>query len=291
LPTEDEVIFRVSRTSERIVGALQPGDELVEALTRVCQENGVIAGEVRGVGSFDAIELVAFDERTGTYRTIVDDDGSFELVNLNGNVSRLGEETVLRLEALFNVLGPLGPQLVGGQLRRARAIQAEFVIDSFTDLTLERRLDPSTKRLVLDRIERIPSAVAEKTAEKPREAPSEEAPAEPSMSWAEAIAETERVDNARSARRDGALKKDKTVKKTSKSLYEDLDFDEPLMTPGDLLDHPKLGRCRVMRVEDDTYAHIRLPRGRIRKLALEILEISFKGEEAGSRIFEARVRR
>ncbi len=286
--------FRISRSTERLVGALQKGDELVEALTRVCTENGVISGEVRAVGSFDSLELVTFDGASGTYQTVVDAEGSFELVSLTGNIARLGEQTTLRLEAIVNAMGPAGPQLVAGQLRRARAVQAEFVVDSFTDLSMERRLDPETKRLVLDRVERteplkvaVSSTVAASTATEAQD--SAEPDEEPSMSWDQAVAETERVEKAREASRKGAPLKAKKDKKVNP--YEGVDFDEPLLAAGDILDHPKLGRCRVMRVEDDTYAHIRLPRGRIRKLAMEILDISYHGEEEGKRIFQARVRR
>ena len=68
--------------------------------------------------------------------------------------------------------------------------------------------------------------------------------------------------------------------------------DEVAMSPGDILDHPKLGRCRVIKVEDDDYAHIRLPRGKIRKLALEICEIVYKNEEEdGRKVFLCRIRK
>ena len=63
------------------------------------------------------------------------------------------------------------------------------------------------------------------------------------------------------------------------------------MEPGDILEHPKLGRCRVMKVEDGEYAHVRLPRGKIRKLSLEIVEVELEGEEDGRNVFKAIINR
>ncbi len=77
-------------------------------------------------------------------------------------------------------------------------------------------------------------------------------------------------------------------------MDDDDDFDEddrPQMKPGDVLEHPKLGRCRIMKVEEDDYAHIRLPRGKISKLVLDIFEIHYKGVEDGRNVFALRMRK
>ena len=281
------------------MGTLDRGDDFVEMLIDVCKKEAVTAGEIRAVGHFDEIELVHFDSRKQRYEVLVEGEGSFDLVSLNGNISRLGEEVVLRLDAVFNVIGPLGPQMVGGQLRRARVVSSEFVIDSYGDLRMERRLDPGTGRLLLDKIDRIAGAAPAVEVKRSEEnavasaaaGASLEVAEEPTMSWGEAIAEVEEEEKVRSARKGGRAMPKKARKEAGHDPFEELDLDEPFMSPGDYLDHVKLGRCKIMKVEDDQYIHIRLPRGRIRKLALEILEISYYGEEDGRNIFEARVRR
>ncbi len=295
------MIFRVSSATERVVGRLDVGEDLVEVLSRICEEREVTAGQIKAVGHFDAIELVHFDTRTQSYETLVDGEGSFDLVSLDGTVSRLGGEVALRLAAVFNVIGPLGPQMVGGQLRRARAKDAEFVLESFADLQMERRLDPESGRLVLEGIERKSGVVAAPKAA-PQAAPSQVQPdrdedeqEEPSMSWDEAIAEAEEVEKRREKKKSTSPPRQRRIGKAKKKKkadpYADLDLDEPLMSKGDLLDHPKLGRCRVLDVDEGESVRIRLPRGRIRKLTLAVLEIEYKGKEDGSNIFEARVRR
>ncbi len=300
---------------QRMVGKLDAGDELVATLTKLCDDRGVEAGEVRCVGHFDAIELVHFNAQTGEYEVVVDGEGSFDLVSLNGNISRLGGEAALRLGAVFNVATPVGPKMVAGQLRKARALDGEFVIDVFGDLKMTRQLDGETGRLVMAGIERV--ATEDPAPTKARVEPTErsgtpdmgdqrgrrkavsasagEASAasgseQTNMSWDEALAEvSDGGKKGSSGRKKTSSPRRKTKKK--QDPYADFDFEEPVMERGDLLDHVKLGRCRVLDVEEDQYVRIRLPRGRVRKLALGVLEIEYKGEEDGRRVFDARVAR
>ena len=285
---------------------LDEGDELVEVLTSLCEDHDVTAGEIRAVGHFDRIHLVHFDGVDNSYQTLIDGEGSFELVSLVGNVSRLGDEIALRLEAVFNAAGPAGPRPVAGQLRSARATDAEFVITAFPDLRLNRRLDTDANRLILDGIERRAHDGGKKEAEVADGAStgadgdssdSDSSDSDSSqMSWDEAIAESTQTEKKRTKRRKSGgspstSKLARSERKKTDDPYADFDFDEPLINSGDLLDHPKLGRCRVLEAEDGQYVKVRLPRGRIRKLSLEVIDIEYGGEEKGKRVFEAQVSR
>ncbi|WP_158542630.1 PPC domain-containing DNA-binding protein [Lujinxingia litoralis] len=293
------MIFRVSTSTQKLVGRVDEGEELVTELTRICRSNGVHAAELRAVGQFSEIELAVFDAQRGEYVKVVDGKGYFELVSLNGNVSTLGDEVVLRLDAVFNALGPAGPQLVAGQLRRAKALSAEFVVEVFSDLRLRRRLDASSGRLELEAVEQVERKQAAAPAEEVPAAPEEAAPVEtsapvpqaPGLSWTDAIAEADSAESRREAARKGRPMPKKPTKTVSFDDDEDDDLEGPWLKPGDILNHPKLGRCRVMKVEDEDYCHIRLPRGKIRKMMLEVLDIRFAGEEDGRNVFEARVRK
>lgn len=290
------MIFRVSTTSERLVGRLDAGEDLVEVVTNICADHEVEAGEVRAVGHFDAIELVHFNTTEQRYEPLVDGEGDFELVSLNGNVSRLGGEVALRLDAVFNVVGPVGPQMIGGQLRYARAVGAEFVVETFADLRMERRLDNETGQLVLDSIERRAGASKSTsgTAVSTQESPQKQTGGDEgsSMSWDEAIAEAEQTEQVREKRRStGPAASTTRSDKGSDDPYANFDFDEPLLSRGDLLDHEKLGKCRILDVEEDQYVKIKMPRGRIRKLALAVLDVEYRGKEDGKRVFDARVKR
>lgn len=323
------MIFEHSHISHRLIGSLEEGEELVEVLTALCKKNNVYAAEIRAVGSFQNVELVRFDRQSKQYAEVLNGNGDFELISLQGNVSMMGSELVLRLDGLLSVNGLLGQQIVAGQIRSARVNDCEFVVDVFTDVRVSRRLDAQRGLLVMDSISRIETqpaapaatavaaaAVATATTERmealraPFEKPASQAysspqsqntqPAAPvapapvvtpaaapasSMSWSDAIAKS---DEAKSSARQAPRIGDRRTAAPSSYNFDD-EEDEPTMSPGDILDHPKLRRCLVMKVEDDDYAHIRLPSGKIRKLALAVCEIVYKGEEDGRKIFSVRI--
>ncbi len=287
------VQFRVSTATKRLVGRIDEGEDLLEVISAICEENDVAAGQVRAVGQFDQMKLVHFASQRGEYVPVVDGLGQFELVQLHGSVSRLGGEVAVRLDGTVNVGGPAGPQLVGGQLRSARAVQGEFVIDVFADLQMQRRLDGDTGQLVLDEIERRGGAEQMQLVESAPDSGAEgdDGADGTSMSWDEAIQKAEKTEKRRKTRRSSGSKPTARKTKEDHDPYAGFDFDEPELAAGDLIDHPKLGKCRVLDVEDDQYVKIKLPRGRIRKLALSVLEIDYQGSEDDRRVFKARVRR
>lgn len=306
------MIYQESRQTRRIVGRLDEGDDCVEALNDFCKEHDIDAAEVRAVGRLGAIEVVRYDEEAGEYRTVYEGEGDFDLLNLSGNVSRLGDEVVLRLAVMISAQGPVAPQVITGQLRSATAVEFEFVMDVFEDLELQRKLDRETGVLALNAIKKTEQAPAPEPAKSPEPTeaaapsggststpePTDETPDEPaaspsmegqSMSWgdaAEASKEKSGTDKS-----EPAGKKKNGQQKDVESIYGDMDLDGPELDSGDILEHPKLGRCHVMKVEDQNYAHIRLPRGKIRKLSLKVVDVKFKGEEDGRNVFEAQVSR
>ncbi len=319
--------FEESRSIRSFVGRIDPGDDIVEALTLLCSANDIGAAEVRVYGTLEDIDVVRFDSKSKEYRSVVEHQGTVDVVQFSGNMTRLGDQPVLRADALLAIDGPVGQQFVFGQLRRAIAVDCEFVVQAFADVELRRKLDPATGRFPIESIESTgapapagaagaprEAEVQPRPIERRREAPptiaepalarkpqtladdsssdaseADEAPAS-SMSWDDAVAESEKIKPARQRER-RPIPTRAEREKDSEDVYGEYDFDEPILKPGDMLDHPKLGECRVIRVEDDDYAHIRLSRGQIRKLALEIVELEFQEERDGKNVFKVRVRK
>jgi hypothetical protein len=287
------VLFQESTRVRRIVGRLEDGEEIVESLTDLCRDHDVKAAEIRAIGDLSAIELARFDEDDKKYVTEFEGEGYFQIVSLSGNVSMLGDEPALRLETLISVKGPAGPQVLTGQLRSGRARSCEFVLEIFEDLAMERRLDSETGLLSLETIRRTQEKAAAAATEVPcADEGADTAEAKPvegkGMSWKDAAAEADKPEQ--SAKKDSASSKQQDHKSAA-DIYGEMDFEDELMEPGDILDHPKLGRCRVMKVEEGEYAHVRLPRGKIRKLSLEIVDVTLEGEEDGRKVFKAKINR
>src|SRR5437867_9996961 len=67
---------------------IDPGEELIQSLTRFAQANGVRAGLISGLGAVGEAELGFFVRETGTYvrRTFT---GEHEILTLTGNFSEL----------------------------------------------------------------------------------------------------------------------------------------------------------------------------------------------------------
>jgi len=252
------------------------------------------AGRIEAIGAFSQVELARFNPDTASYEATLSAQGSFELISLLGNISKLGDAPVLRLECLLSVQGPAGAQLVSGQMRSAKAIACEFVLEIFEDLAIERKLDPESGRLNIRSIQRNEVvAPAEPAVQRPRETPAptsaqpvaqdavEPQPAPitgKGLSWKDAAAEAAETPRAKPAG---------SKRPSASDLYADVDLEEPTIEAGDILEHPKLGRCRVIKIDDGEFAHVRLPRGRIRKLSLDIVEVEFDREEEGRSVFRA----
>ncbi len=309
------MIAEPSKTSRRLVGRLDSGEDIVAAITRLCELQQVQAGEVRVYGTIEGTDLVRMNG-SETESIAVSGD-TVRIAQCAGRVAVMGGQVVMALEALLCGDGPFGQQFVFGMIRKATAVDVEFFVDVLEDIEIQRELDENGN-LSIARIVRFsdeeapirerkrPERIAEAKLAKdenavqmkpnpqkaePAPAPEPEPEEEPQtqMSWEEAAEAAEEVSKPADQR-----EKRKTTKlspRVNPDALGDDDDDAELMKPGDILDHPKLGKCRVIRVEGDEFAHIRLSRGQIRKLALEICEVTWVDEEDGRNIFKVRIRK
>lgn len=306
------MMYEESQHSRRIFGAIETGIDLVDALTTVCSERDIAGAELRAVGTLADVELARFDASSKQWVSIAEGEGPFDIVSLSGNVSTLGDQTVVRADALLAVMGPAGQQLVFGQIRKATVVSCEFVVDAFADLEIERKLDPQSQMLNLKSVTRsvaaspppVAAAAPRPTESAPAESvepatkPAEKAPAPTPESkpvakasdWVEAAKASDTIPEERDRPNRQPVKKKEAP--GAEEIYGNYDFNEPILGAGDILDHPKLGRCRVIKVEDDEYAHIRMSRGQIRKLALSVVDIHFVEEDDdGRNVFKVKIRR
>lgn len=294
-----------SYRARRVIGQLQSNEEIVSELTKLCASLDIKAGEVRLSGALKSIELARFDKDEKDYVKTLH-GGPVEIVTLHGTVGMIGNQVVLRLDALASADLGFGVQLVSGQVRRAVVETCEFVLDVFEDLEMVRGRDAKSGRLTLTDINTTmaPPVAGEAPVASP--APAAVEPEQSTLSWGDVSAASgdsakpaKPAKPARAAAEPQApaapAPTPEAAPATHSILESDDDYDEdedrPDMKPGDVLEHPKLGRCRIMKVEEDDYAHIRLPRGKISKLVLDIFEVQYKGVEDGRNVFSLRLRK
>jgi len=279
------VIVGESHRGRRIVGRLERGEDLVDGVAAACRERGVRSGELRAYGMVEEAELREFDPRARGFRPSRRFASPLRIVHCAGHVSE--QDGALHVEATCALSRELdnGIELLGGLLVRARVWAVEFVIDAFDDLLLQRSIDAATG-LPLFREARAlgqpPVAPAPAPTPRPAAIPFE-APARGHIAGDPAPAAREPSWTEVAERSASAPPVEKLVEEPS---------DEPLRS-GDVIEHPRFGRCEVERIEGDAeYAQVRLRNQRLVRLSLDVLQLVHAGNDgAGHRLFRVLLNR
>jgi predicted DNA-binding protein with PD1-like motif len=263
------VIVAESRRGRRLVGRLDKGSDVLEGLAEVCRTHQVRAAEVRAVGSVAEVVLCEYDQRARQHRAGRRFDAQFEIVSLGGNISEKDGKLFVHAKCSLSRERDNGIELVGGQLVSGRVFAVEFVIDVFDDLILRRGPDGQTGLSLWREAISLGDPGETPAAAEPKHVPFD-APAK--TSWEDVVAASDP--------RPAVVKEDAPV--------EELPQEEVRVVAGDLIDHPKFGRCVVERIEGDyEFVSARLRNQRLIRLSLDVLTLVPAGEEAGKRLFRA----
>lgn len=322
--------FEESSFQSVLYGVVDSGQDPVAQLTKICELRNIMSGTIRAMGALEDVELMRLKNGkwedipagSGHYQILqwnahIARVGSAPALRIEVLLStdgplgpqwvfgQLRAAKVVEMEYVLTAFDDVHAErrLDKGLLRLAdvrknsafippRADKVEKPVEKVVEKpapAAETRPAPARD----GRIERIAEPRLGARADTPapaRSVPSsapsrvEKEDEAPAMSWAEVVeASAEKPNVVRSA-----TKPLPTPKSRKANTDED---DRALMEPGDIIDHPTLGRCRLMRIEDEDFAHIRLLRGGVRKLALEVCEVSHTGEEGGRNVFRIRIKR
>ncbi len=128
--------------SQRVfLARLERGDDLVEGLVRFCDEHGVRAGCIQGLGAVECGALGYYDQDAGRYDTMRFDQG-MEIASLVGNVSSKDCQTFVHAHL---VLADEKRRCFGGHLMPGcRVFACEFTVWAFDGEVPERMPDPAT---------------------------------------------------------------------------------------------------------------------------------------------------
>jgi predicted DNA-binding protein with PD1-like motif len=127
---------------------LEKGEDIINALTKFCQEQGIKSGiVVNGIGGVSEVVLKYFNLEKKEYIAKKFSGKNFELLSLSGNISLLENKPFLHLHA---VLGDEKYQVFGGHLDSAIvAVTAEIIIDPSTEF-VSRKMDNKFDLNLLD---------------------------------------------------------------------------------------------------------------------------------------------
>jgi predicted DNA-binding protein with PD1-like motif len=141
------VISGEASVTRCVMGRLEKGEEVVEALLGISRFEKIDAGFVRAQGAIEAVELLRYDavaRRYVPHASAAGIDGPWELVSLQGSVSLLRGAPEVRVWAVCTAAPGGVPRVLAGLLGSARALYVEFAIDVCDDGDLERRDDAVT---------------------------------------------------------------------------------------------------------------------------------------------------
>jgi len=124
-----------------LIGKLEHGADLLQALTDVCVARGITLGRVEALGAVQKARLAYYDQAARLYR-FFELDRPMEIAALVGNVSlREGSPIVHAHVTLTDEAGcALGGHLAPGTV----VFACEFTIQALTGATLTRGHDATT---------------------------------------------------------------------------------------------------------------------------------------------------
>lgn len=297
------MIVAESRRGRRIVGRLDRGVDLFEALLSVCRERNVRAGELRALGSLETVEVAEYDQSAKAWKAGRKfAGGGFEIANLTGNVSERDGGLALHAHVTLMRDRDNGVEMVGGHVVAARVFALEFVIEAFDDVILRRGVDAATGLPLWREAIGIPAApeparaaaapaVAQSFPEDEEEDEDGEAPVEEEVRQ---VAPLSRLEAAPRAAASAPSSPSPTWSQVAAASARKPDAaaeeEEDAVEAGDVIVHPTFGRCEVQRIEGAyEFAHVRLRNGRLVRLSLDVLKLSAAGREDNRRVFRARV--
>jgi predicted DNA-binding protein with PD1-like motif len=97
---------------------LSRGEELIASLTQFCEQEAVHWGQFSAIGAVEDVEIGYYDIGNREY-VFNAEEGPFEVANMNGNISELGEDPLIHCHAVLSRCDEtLG--CIGGHIRTAR---------------------------------------------------------------------------------------------------------------------------------------------------------------------------
>jgi predicted DNA-binding protein with PD1-like motif len=273
-----------SRRGRRVVARLGRGADLYGEIRALCQKHEVRSGELRGAGTLEQAELDAFDQAARAWRPARLVKGGLELLHLQGTISEERGKAAIDARVTLMRDRDAGVEVLGGHVHRAVVHSVELVIDCFDDLLLRRGDDAGTGLSCWSEAIPVADPVPMLVPEQPAEPPAPARPTAPAPTWAEVA--------AASAPAGSASPPAGLAPRAAATIRAPAGDDEPEVTvnAGDVLIHPRFGRCLVHRVEGNgEYVQVQLRNGRVVRLSLEVLRLHAQGVENGQRIFTATV--
>lgn len=250
----------VSQLSDvrRFMGRLDSGQDISAGIRKILMENRVSSGWLHSASVLrDALVRPVNADGKGFGDPITVDGIGF-CPTASGNVSLVGDAIDIRIYGVLWPVNPSGGVPVMGIILGGSVINCEFYLTAIDDMTLVR--DGSDDGF---------------------------------SPWVQIQAETE---SARSLQVPVSMG-GPVSRPAPLPIHQAPDEDEMSelnaieMVPGDYVDHPRFGVCRVLNPPSDDKISIRLPTGKNVDLSLGVMRVLAPKQVSGRRIFQIEMKR
>lgn len=248
------MILTLSKQGRRFVGRLDLGDELLERLNSVAETHHIRTATFTASGYLRDPEVATYLPEQKDIGAKVRHDGDWFVSSLRGSISMRGNQREISLQV--HLLNPKGKS-VHGFLTAGSVVFLEISIETLEDIVLVRDLDPAVGVSQWMGVQ-FPEPEAGGQGDNAGDVP-----------------------GSRTGRR---------VSHLPSFLLDDDDIPE--VFKGDFLEHPSLGKCKVVNIHEDDRVTVMLPeQGKLAEINLEFFAYKIIRKEAGRQYIRLEVKR
>jgi uncharacterized protein len=288
------MFVRESSQLRRLVGRLERGDDILRSFADLAERHGVTTGWVSGLGAFEWLELVEYDQVAQRYKSPKRFDTPMEILSLTGNISLKDGAPFVHIHTCVSRETDNGVQVVGGHLIAGRVFACEFSVECHDDLELERSADARTG-LALWSSNRTDPGSAEQGVSWAHVASAAQptSPAKPPSvrPWAASKSADWKPAAPSRPARNAAPSFTPPPLPTRRRQPDETPGEEPVPTRGEFIEHKQFGLCRVEGEDLEGGLLISLPSGARKVISLEFFSVSDPREDNGRRIYTLSPRR
>jgi predicted DNA-binding protein with PD1-like motif len=246
------MILTISKQSRRFVGRFDLGDDLLERLNSVAETHHIRTATFTAGGTLRDPELATYLSESKQLGPKVRHDGDWFVASLRGSISQRGKQREISIQA--HLLGAKGKP-VYGFLSGGSVVFLEVSIDTLDDIVLVRDLDPAI-----------------------------------GVSQWMGVQFPEADDEAGGASEGASAPRPRRSSHLPSFLLDDDDIPE--VFKGDFLEHPTLGKCKVVNIHEDDRVTVMLPeQGKLAEINLEFFAYKIIRKEAGRQFIRLEVKR
>ena len=124
-----------------LMGSVPCGSDLLEAFTRVCEQERILLGRIEAIGAVQKAAFGYYDQKNRRYRTI-EKNGEFEILSCIGNISICDGVPMVHAHITFadEMGSACGGHLVSGTV----VFAGEFSIQELQGAALVREYEEKT---------------------------------------------------------------------------------------------------------------------------------------------------